>query len=479
MKNIKLPIRNGSAILLCVFVIMGLTSCGGANSEPQNSVSSGGAVSGQSVEEAHEKVKQKMISIEQQISLIAGSDSIWRMKGATEDNDSFSYALTDLDQDGYIEILTIQTRGTGRFTRYYIYEVDETGKGLTEWGIEQDTRVEEEGVAADFNEFPMEVYRDGRTGSYHYSSADFVHESAAKGMIYMVDMEIRDNVVRERIVTYMKSEFDVEEEDSQYKQNYFDAGGKRISEEESAAETAAYYEGMEKRHMFYSTRWFEAEEFDEMTQEEREWEIESSWDAFSIEKVKKDSEFEQSLSKDIRGQLMTMASDGAFVQYEDTDSTVYYAVTDLDRDGRLELIVSTIEGSGIFSYYNMYEVDAEGEKLVKWKQKIKGGESRADISNATKVNTYTDEVSGITYYLFADFIHVSGEESYRLPRSLYIKDNVVREDGPTEKDELEGMKKGTQKIGWQQEKGLDLCRMNLTFLYDQLVESWRIFCEKD
>lgn len=96
-----------------------------------------------------------------------------------------------------------------------------------------------------------------------------------------------------------------------------------------------------------------------------------------------------------------------------------------------------------------------------------------------KVNTYTDEVSGITYYLFADFIHVSGEESYRLPRSLYIKDNVVREDGPTEKDELEGMKKGTQKIGWQQEKGLDLCRMNLTFLYDQLVESWRIFCEKD
>lgn len=298
MKNIKLPIRSGSAVLLCVFVIMSLTSCGDVHSEPKNSVSSGAAVSGQSVEEAHERVKQKAIPIEQQISLIAASDSIWRM----EEEGTFYYALTDLDQDGYIEILTMLTRGTGNFTTYYIYEVDQTGESLTKWAIEQDESMEEKWVTADFHEFPMEVYWDGRTGSYHYSSADFVHESAAKGMIYTVDMEIRDNVVRERIVTYMQSEFDVKGgDDSQYKEEYFDAGGKRISEEESAAETAAYYEGMEKRHMFYSTRWFEAEEFDEMTQEEREWEIEGSWDSFSIEKVKEDSEFQQSLSKDLRG----------------------------------------------------------------------------------------------------------------------------------------------------------------------------------
>lgn len=473
MKNIKLLIRKGSAVLLCICVIMGLASCGGTNSEPQNSVSSGGAVSGQSVETAHE--------IEEQISLIAKSDSIWRMKGETEDNDWFHYALTDLDRDGYIEILTIQMRGTGRFTRYYIYEVDETGEGLTEWEIEGDTRVEEEGAAADFGEFPMDAFWDERTGSYHYSSVDFSHSSALDGMVYMVDMEIRDNVVREHIVTYMQYGYEGKSEDDLVcREEYYDAQGKPISEEESATQAAAYYEGMEKRYMFYSEKLFEDEKFGQMTQEEREKEMKSSWSEFSIEEIKSSSELEQALSEDIRRQLMVMANDGkAFKEFKDTDSTIYYAVTDLDGDGWLELVVSTISGSGIYCYYNMYEVDEAGRKLVKWKQKIEQGESRADINNATEVNTYKDTDSGITYYLFEDYIRVSGEESYQLPRSLYIKDNVVREDGPTRQEDLKGMKKGTQKIGWQQGIGDDLYRMNLGDLYDGLVKSWHIFCEKD
>lgn len=511
-------LKKGIFLLTSLFAILSLTSCGGMNTEKENYAASRGAVSGQPVKSVStqavrgQATKRRLaeyvdfedgdriswsvepkLDTDKQIAVIAENKDVWNMGKENPDESfeeayyvsGFNYTLTDLDRDGLLEILVYATQGTGCFTDFAIYEVGGEGKTLVKWDIVKEGMAKKRDVAADFYEYPMTAYLDKKTGNYHYHALDHIHASGAEGEDYLLDMEAAGNALWVSVITYSAYEPDGKyesEDDLKLKTEYFNSEGNKISEKESEESITAYYQDMEQRYMFYRPYDVESKELqnaDEEYMEELEGELQDSWYAFAIEEIRRDTEFEVSLSDDIKRQIQTIIDheNGLEQYYDDAYTFVEYAVTDFDRDGKLELTAATIQGSGRFCYYSMYEVDETGKKLIKWKRKIKEGDSAADICNADKVTTYTDKSSGTIYYMFKDFIHISAEENYADERSLFIQDNTVIEDGKDSKEEQKKMKKGTQRIGWRRGYGYDIRRMYRDFLYDELVASWKVFSE--
>lgn len=79
-----------------------------------------------------------------------------------------------------------------------------------------------------------------------------------------------------------------------------------------------------------------------------------------------------------------------------------YAVTDLDGNGRLELVFSSMQGSGLFTYSYYYEVNEVGDGVAQWVQNTQEDMSEPDIG-VYDVTVYTDD-SGARHYLFDDYI---------------------------------------------------------------------------
>ncbi len=85
----------------------------------------------------------------------------------------------------------------------------------------------------------------------------------------------------------------------------------------------------------------------------------------------------------------------------------YFAVTDLDHNGRLELIqTSGMEGTGRFTYTNYYQLAADGQSL----RKITGADGEIDIMDGFGIHTaYVDSDTGAYYYLSGDFVSLGVE----------------------------------------------------------------------
>lgn len=76
-----------------------------------------------------------------------------------------------------------------------------------------------------------------------------------------------------------------------------------------------------------------------------------------------------------------------------------YCITDLDKNGRLEVIISSIGGTGMFSSGNIYEVDKDLDGIVLCGEK---GSLNVDIIMFNVYDVYTDENSGKRYYAVYD-----------------------------------------------------------------------------
>lgn len=80
-----------------------------------------------------------------------------------------------------------------------------------------------------------------------------------------------------------------------------------------------------------------------------------------------------------------------------------FTVTDLDQNGRLELIISRLEGSGQYTYSDYYEVNKELDDLMPCEWLGRTFESEADIM-VSSVPVYYDSNNKMYYYIFHDRI---------------------------------------------------------------------------
>ncbi len=104
-----------------------------------------------------------------------------------------------------------------------------------------------------------------------------------------------------------------------------------------------------------------------------------------------------------------------------------YTVTDLDHNGRLEIISASLQGTGMYTYIQMFEVNEDGTGLEEVRQDRPAEDSAPDIM-VDRVPVYHDPDSGADYYIFMDMIRNGFAELYENTRAVRLEDGVWKEE---------------------------------------------------
>lgn len=104
-----------------------------------------------------------------------------------------------------------------------------------------------------------------------------------------------------------------------------------------------------------------------------------------------------------------------------------YTVTDLDHNGRLEIIASTCQGTGLFSYNRIFEINEAKDGLQECTVNTQEGESLADIVTDSCA-CYCNEGSGLYRYIFTDLIRFSAGNYSEDIRAVTFTDGTVTEN---------------------------------------------------
>lgn len=99
----------------------------------------------------------------------------------------------------------------------------------------------------------------------------------------------------------------------------------------------------------------------------------------------------------------------------------YITVTDLDQDGRLELIMSTGgQGSGHFTHSMYYQVSADGTCLRRIHEEF----AEADIVDGIKI-AYVDTKTNLYYYMVSDYCSGGAGARYNWYAGMVLKNNML------------------------------------------------------
>lgn len=130
----------------------------------------------------------------------------------------------------------------------------------------------------------------------------------------------------------------------------------------------------------------------------------------------------------VEGQLKIIAeAKDKIVTYDNEDENYHYAITDLDQNGRLELIVSTgMIGTGHFTTNWYYEISKDGSKLKKCKGKAFGNEDHDICDDIDTV--YIDPKKHNYYYIVHGITHMSGAENYDSVGFLQLKNGTLTDN---------------------------------------------------
>lgn len=310
------------------------------------------------------------VSVEQQIRLIAQSEKTWRLEYREKEEPNYYqgsgkywYMVTDLDHNGRLELISAATNGTGGEFGNECYEVSQMGDRLEKVNIEPELDLNTQ----------LAVYRDDKSGSTHYEICD----SDRGGAIYYTN-RYQDVVKKgKNITSTVYASHEVEGE----KETYFegdlasDSGEddfkeKKCSKKEFQKICENQFSGMEEEKGYFS--WFQLAE-SEGTESGR-----SEDDPSAEERIQAVTEEEriQKLTESYQGfrilpgdkkQVETLISNQKLWLERESDLSPWdmkYAVTDLNRNGRLELIVTSGPiGSGGITYSWFYELAQDCQTL--------------------------------------------------------------------------------------------------------------------
>ena len=101
-----------------------------------------------------------------------------------------------------------------------------------------------------------------------------------------------------------------------------------------------------------------------------------------------------------------------------------YAVTDLDHNGRLELVAASQHQADRSTTLKVWELNDKADALVECAVKLEEGESFPDILSEN-ADTFRDPVTGNWSYLFYDNILLSETEAYTAKCSVTLRDGTL------------------------------------------------------
>ncbi len=116
------------------------------------------------------------------------------------------------------------------------------------------------------------------------------------------------------------------------------------------------------------------------------------------------------------------------IQDEAYSSGIWYMISDLNQNGRLEVVVEMSCGSGGFiNRRAIYEVSEDGKSLIKYK--VTDSETAMELAapGLVTVDAYWDGKTGMYYYAGENYTNPDGYRFGYSPRCFYLKDNEYQE----------------------------------------------------
>ena len=130
---------------------------------------------------------------------------------------------------------------------------------------------------------------------------------------------------------------------------------------------------------------------------------------------------EETVASNDRDTQFKLFSDKSDVWFHDGED-FSYTVTDLDRDGNLEIIAAICEGSGGFTRAYFYEASDDRKVVTELGKNFSEGEDMTDIITDEALKFYVQD--DIVYYACDNYTY-GGRESSVYKVIFYIDTNVV------------------------------------------------------
>lgn len=186
-----------------------------------------------------------VLSAETQLKTIWEARDTWHV---LEETEGWCYAVTDLDGNGRLEILSSETHGTGNFTTLRAWEVSEDGASLnpiTENGEYGSGVVMSSGYVSDENPSAEAVvsYTDGSVT--YYIQDDMNKDGCAHYYERKLAVFLKDGKLEELTLATMQTDYD---ENGGETVTCQDADGKMISQNDYDTAGEGHFAGLSRKN---------------------------------------------------------------------------------------------------------------------------------------------------------------------------------------------------------------------------------------
>lgn len=435
--------RGGAVFLAAALTVTSLSGCGAVQSDQKKDSADQTVLPSDQAKELSDPTSLKPgmqsktpdIPYSDQIDIIMQNQETWCFTVPDDageeygiDESNYLYWVTDMNQNGYLEVICSATAGvTSHYYDNDYYEVSSDGKNL----VKLETDKSEDAPAPDL--WNMRKYEQGyydrKTGTYHYPQSDRVRRSAGDVSDAELDMVLSDGKLTIDTISYieMQSYGDSDEGDYGGIVKYY-AGAK----EEKLGEVKQPYE--EEEHDFIHDTKQESQYVDKLEklyeqyyEGMQEFTVTSysfcNYDEKKFEKSNRDKievVSEEILRKRVEGSWDKF---GIHVPNEKTPANPFFP--------------ETATGSSEVSY--LLDMLSEGKATMQIQEELRGNEGilyqitycdPREVSNREGAISEKEEVKYVKKQLeeFYFYLWVTDTQIYYIPRFYPYEENVSVED---------------------------------------------------
>ncbi len=360
--------------------------------------------------------------LENQLNLILDQKEVWERTDFVAEGTK--YTVTDLNGNGRLEIIAASCQGTGHYTYADIYEVSADGNSL----VHYKQTVPEGDSQADIIWGVAPVYYNRKENVYRYVFDDLIRNGAAYYYEGKKSLELKEEQVLETTLAYRITEYI----DGAPVVAYGGENGLRVTNEQEYQGAAdQVFEGWEKGMAYFL--WFAAPQQKDDVRSSWYEQLETSYQSFSVVEVSSDKATDKDNSKtkanpekmaefisaggwkksgkDLEDQLNLILSERPMWELTDTGTDLtWYAITDLDRNGRLELVAAYYGGSGSYTNSCIYEVSEDKNSLAACTRTLSGEYASCPDIIRGFAPMYLDLTDGKTCFIYPDIMR--GDAGY-------------------------------------------------------------------
>lgn len=245
---------------LLIFFVLGvgvITGCTRDDSSGKNAdVEDFSSSITEDIETTVDDVENKESNVEEQIGIIADNINTWSIPDGlgVEMN---AYVVTDLDQNGRLEIIASVKGGSGLYTYSDIYEMNDSMNGLSKVFWQKPEGDSEPDLQVD----SCDVYYDVNEDKYSYIMDDFLRAGAAYSLVTKRSFSLKDGSVSDILLASWVTE--ATGDGSEVTETYHNASQEVISKDDFEHIAEAVYVDDKKGMATFS--WIRYYPYDEAT----------------------------------------------------------------------------------------------------------------------------------------------------------------------------------------------------------------------